>query len=525
MKHQGKKIILTGAYTEMSDYAGNPLDPFFSGSIPNRAFFFSWFNSIPPVPCDEEGRALVAPYGLRKIEAALLNNGIDEDDLIIIHPKYLKRHLGSNTKIVGITSMDPVGMTYCDRTFTAMIGFGDESRNAYAFRTLVHNKLLHKYHPKIIVGGAGAWQVRGRKMRQYFNIDHVIIGEGEVTVPDVFKKILRGDPVPPVIKAEAPKDDNAIPLINKPAVYGTVEISRGCGRGCKFCTPNRRMRRDFPIDRILEEVKLNICKENKSIFIATEDTLLYGCRNPKFIPNEEAVIELYQSIASVPGVTYIIPAHISLAAVTAAPKLISRITEIFENCIDKIPKKMQRRGLISFNKRRFFGAETGIESGSPRIIEKYMPGKVLPYAPNEWPEVVMQALGILNDSNWTPLASMMVGMPEESEEDTIKSIELLDQFKNNVKIVLIPVLFTPLGDSRLWNKRAANLGACTELQKELFVKAWDYNLSTFSEEWLQQSIAKFGFPFVGGLLYFLYYRWKKHHSFYRDLITKICKIR
>jgi radical SAM superfamily enzyme YgiQ (UPF0313 family) len=362
-------------------------------------------------------------------------------------------------------------------------------------------------------------------MHQYFHIDHVIIGEGEITAPDVFKKLLKGDDVPPVIRAVPPKDDNMIPLIQNPAIFGTVEISRGCGRGCKFCTPNRRIRRDFSIERIVKEVKSNICKENKIIFAATEDTLLYGCRNPKFIPNEEAVVELYETIANIPGVNYIMPAHISLAAVAAAPNLIPRLTEIFETCVKKLPPTIRRKGFISFNKKRFFGAETGIESGSPRIIEKYMPGKALPFSPNEWPEVVMQALGILNDSNWIPLASMMVGMPEETEEDTIKSLELVDQFKNNTKIFLIPVFFTPLGDTKLWNKRAANLGACTELQKEFFVKAWDYNLSTFSEEWVQQSVGKMSLPLLGGLAYLLYYRWKKHHSFYRDLLTKVCKLR
>ncbi len=172
----------------MSNYDDNPVAPFFSGAISNRAFFFSWFNAIPPVPSCEDGRAIIAPYGLRKIEAALLNSGFDQNDIVTIHPKYLKRFFGPNTRIVAISSMDPVGMTYCDRTFTALVGFGDESQNAYAFRQLLHNKLLHKYNSKLIVGGAGAWQVRGKKMRDYFHVDHVVIGEGEVTFPEIAKK-------------------------------------------------------------------------------------------------------------------------------------------------------------------------------------------------------------------------------------------------------------------------------------------------------------------------------------------------
>ncbi|NVM55511.1 MAG: hypothetical protein HWN66_17520 [Candidatus Helarchaeota archaeon] len=277
----------------------------------------------------------------------------------------------------------------------------------------------------------------------------------------------------------------------------------------------------------MREVEVNASSSdfNSFLFTATEDALLYGCRDPKFIPNEEAVLDLYNAIARVEGVQYIAPAHISLAAVNAAPNLIPHLTEIFDECASSLPKNVTRKGLVSFNKERFYGAEIGIESGSPRIIQKFMPGKVLPFSPEEWPEVVMQALGILNDSKWVPLTSMMVGMPGETEEDTIKSLELLDRFKNTVKMVLIPVFFTPLGDSTLWNKRAANLGACTELQKEFFIKCWAYNMHTFSDDWAQQTLAKIGVPIAGGLIYNLYYRWKKHRSFYRDLITTICKLR
>lgn len=524
--NRGKEIILTGAETEMSDYDGNPVAPFFTGAISRSAFFFTLFTSIPPVPCHEDGQVMFAPYGLRKVEAALKNAGFQ--DVAIIHPRYLKQHIGPNTKIIAITSMNPLGLTYCDRTFTAMVGFGDESRNAYYFRKLLHNKHLHKVNAKIVVGGAGAWQVQGPKMQQYFNIDHVIIGEGEVTVPEVFQKLMKNQSVPPVIRATSAKNDDEIPLIQDGAIFGTVEISRGCGRGCKFCTPRQRKRRDFSIDRVVSETRINVQSGQRFIFTATEDALLYGCNNPKFYPNEEAVLELFQAIASVPDVFYIMPAHISLAAVTAAPKLIPRLTEIFQECLARVPeplRKRPQRGIITLQQETLFGAETGIESGSPRIIQQLMPGKVLPFRPEEWPEVVMQALGILNDNYWRPLASMMVGVPGESDADILKSIELVDRFKYTVKMFLIPVLFTPLGDSRLWNKRAADLNRCTDLQKEFFVRVWEYNVHTFSNEWANKLYTKLAVMTGGGLLYNFYYRWKKHRNFYYNLLTRISKLR
>ena len=68
-------------------------------------------------------------------------------------------------------------------------------------------------------------------------------------------------------------------------------------------------------------------------------------------------------------------------------------------------------------KRKFrtFG-ESGIETGSPRLIKKYMRGKPLPYTPEQWPEVVMDAWGILNDNNFMTLSTFMIGLPDETEQ-------------------------------------------------------------------------------------------------------------
>ncbi len=69
------------------------------------------------------------------------------------------------------------------------------------------------------------------------NIDYVHLGEGELSVPAMFKAILAGEKLPRIIKGGVPSIDE-IPNIRAATIHGLVEISRGCGRGCAFCTPN-----------------------------------------------------------------------------------------------------------------------------------------------------------------------------------------------------------------------------------------------------------------------------------------------
>jgi radical SAM superfamily enzyme YgiQ (UPF0313 family) len=58
--------------------------------------------------------------------------------------------------------------------------------------------------------------------------------------------------------------------------------------------------------------------------------------------------------------------------------------------------------------------EMGLETVSPHLIKSIMPGKVKPYTIEEWPDVIDDAFGILDDNHWITVASMMTGLPKET---------------------------------------------------------------------------------------------------------------
>ena len=518
-KADGYKIVLTTSATEMSDFYNNQFFAFVGGFskgpiplwLPRKQLY-------PPVESNYDGIAKYAPYGLRKVEAVLLENGFDESDIAVVHPYHLNAFIGLNTKVVGISTMDPLGMGYVSKTYSSLVGGGDPM-NSIEFRNLMRHKSFQRYKPKIIVGGAGAWQLEYKNLMESYGIDCVVIGESETTVAELFIKAAKGESLPQVVHDNRIPAYEEIPAIKHASIYGCIEVSRGCGRNCQFCTPTMQTRRNFPLDKIMKEVEVNVKKGDGRITLGTEDIFLYGARNNGFIPNKEAVLKLLRKVASYPGVKAIQPTHMSLAPVVYDPSMVKEASEI----------------LIEYNWYGYRGkpiitSETGIETGSSRLIRKYMAGKPLPFKPEEWGELVCQAFGILNDNDWYPLATLIVGLPDETEDEVTETFELIDDL-GGYRAFFVPLLFVPLEKCLLEDQRDAELDNLSELRWELLTECWKYNVHVWRSSFLEfrvrnpllyNAITKFFLPSIG-LIAGLYYG-AKHGRIVKDSIWNMAGV-
>lgn len=500
----GVKVVLTASATEMSDFADNPFIAFVGGFAKGPVpLWFLRKALYPPVERNNgDGRAKYAPYGLRKVEALLLENGFKDSEVAIVHPRDLGAFVGPDTKVVGISSMDPTGMGYVSKTYSSIVG-GGEPINAIEFRKLVRDPSIRRYRPRIVVGGFGSWQLERKKVADSYGVDCVVMGEGETVVADVFRKAVNGKPLPHVVRAEKNADHDRVPLIRHPAIHGCVELSRGCGRNCQFCTPTMQKKRDVPLENVLKEVEVTAREGCSHITLVTEDLFLYGARDPRFIPNREAVVNLVRRVASVPGIRRVQPSHSSLAPVVADPGMVKEVAEV----------------LIEHNwywhgKKPIVTSEVGVETGSIRLIRKYMAAKMLPYKPEEWHDVVTQSFAIMNDNSWYPLATLIIGLPDEREEDVLETLGLLDRL-HNCNAFYVPLFFVPLENCLLMNKQGTELDSLTKARWELFTRCWEYNVriwgDTFLEHRIPSPLLKFvkrvAIPF-GGRVASLYYGWK-----------------
>ncbi|OYT47951.1 radical SAM protein [Thermoplasmatales archaeon ex4484_36] len=443
------EVVLSTDRTLISNHHGKEFLGFGATGAPVLLPRGVWMYLFAPrMKVDSEGRPWQAPYGMRKIEAALQNAGYDAQ---IIDPDHLEKHL-ENAKVLLISHHDYFGFGPPSSTFASI--FKMKTVNALSFEEFMEKpeiRAAKKRGLKIIAGGPAAWQWSYREEeRKRWGVDTVVEGEGERIVVELVEKALRGEKLPEWVTMP-PKEApllREIPTIKAPSVNGMVEIMRGCPRGCKFCSVTLRPLRFIPYKNIEKEILVNVRGGVKDGIFQSEDVPLYGAKG--VIPNAEKVLKLMR--LGKKHYRKLVWSHASIAALVKGErddKLITRCAEI----------------LLDEN-QSWWGAEIGVETGSPRLAEKIMPAKAKPFDTKEWPSLVVEAAGIMEDTHLTPAMTLITGLPEETEDDIIKTLELVDELWD-FKAIIMPMFFVPMGllKDRDWFKAYKLSEAHVELLK------------------------------------------------------------
>src|SRR2546429_4915701 len=104
------KDVPASDYHLMTDYPNVPLATSFS-CIPTAygqsRLVFRILADQPKL--DAQGRPIRVPYGLRKVEASLVR-AFGRDDVVIADPPDVNRYIDDETEVVGLHSMDPLGL-------------------------------------------------------------------------------------------------------------------------------------------------------------------------------------------------------------------------------------------------------------------------------------------------------------------------------------------------------------------------------------------------------------------------------
>ena len=474
------EVLLTSDRTLMSNYHNNEFVGFGACAPPN--FIPEWFYSylfFPPIKTSN-GVLSAAPYGLRKVEAQLLKEGFN---VVTVGPDHIGEYI-DDAKIMGIYVMDPFGLGPASSTFAAILK--KEPYVAKYFHLLLNSPAVRKAKKKglkIIVGGPGAWQFRFRqKFVEENAVDCIVEGEAENVIGKIFKAALTGEDVPKHYEVNVNEVPSLgeIPEIVQPSINGLVEIGRGCCRGCEFCSVTLRPLRWCPYEKILREINVNKAGRISGCCLHAEDVMLYGSKSTS--PNDEKLLRLHELVVKkCEGISW---SHCSLAAVAAKPRLFSKIAETIRQ------------------KQPWWGTEIGIETGSAELAKKIMPAKAHPFKAEEWPQVVRTGMGMMHDYRLVPACTLIVGLPEEKEEDIIKTMELVDDLKH-VRSLIVPLFFVPLGKlkSEDWFRKAE----LTELHKQLLFQCaehdfyWLDNLMelAFAGKWYMRFLKEFYRVFVG----------------------------
>jgi len=452
----GKRIVLTADRSLMTNYRGNFLYGFIACG-PYEVLPEWVFDRVfcPSVETNKEtGEAKVAQVGLRRVEAALLQ-GYKRDEIFIAQPDYLDKCIGPDTKVLGLNVMDPLGMAPVTTTMSPE----KLSYVAMKFKRMCANiiQLKKKYDFHVVVGGNGAWELAKSDRMKIHGIDTVVVGEADELALDLFHE-LEGGNAPELMHCFVKNIQN-IPIIQGPTVNSLIEAMRGCGRGCDFCDVNKRSKKDLPLERLQHEAKINLDYGFDSIWLHSDEMLLYGCDNSDFIPNHDAIVDLWKGLKSL-GARFVGTTHMTFSGICADPKLLEDISQINQ-----------------MSNQKWLATNLGIETVSPRLIKKHLGVKTKPFSTDEWGWVVREGVKIMNKNHWFPAATLIIGWPDETPDDTQDTIDLLGDFKQTkMRGLVAPLLYQDFNE-----KNSMHFGNLNEAQFTLFWRCWEHNLRVIND--------------------------------------------
>ncbi len=265
------------------------------------------------------------------------------------------------------------------------------------------------------------------------NIDVVVRGEGEVTVVELVNNLHHGKPLDDVLGISYLEQDRIIhnpnrPLINsldelafpdiesiinfeayRPVDLGVVVTIRGCPYSCSFCAIRNlwgQKTRFHSVEHVVREIRGLVEKHNVQYI---------SFRDPIFNLDRERTVTLCEA-------------------------LLRENLDIHWECfirIDRIDKAL----LDVMKQAGCYRVRVGIESGSDRI-HKYL-NKSLTVAEIRKGAAILRSSGI----RWT--AFVIIGIPEETEEDLLATLELLKEIQPTFVNL---ALFNPIPGTRIYKE-------------------------------------------------------------------------
>jgi radical SAM superfamily enzyme YgiQ (UPF0313 family) len=460
---RGVRFVLTAPDTESTEQAFSPWKQMVYASVPARFAPRLVYKRHLQQETNPDGTAAIMPYGLRIIEAILLED-YPPEDVAVCYPDSLHLFVGPRTRAVGISAHNPVGLSFSTGVYANIFGSSERPINAAESERVFLHPVLRKYRPRIIVGGAGAWQIEKTNSFKRLHVDCVVVGRCEAVILDLFRRADEGEKLPSVVRAPEPTPEQMrFPL--KRSTYGISEMTRGCGRQCAFCSPTLETRISIPPERLIESAKANVRAGGRMVFPISEDIFIYGASAPFYIPNGDALVSLYENLARIPGLDHVQVSHATIAPALVDRRLIKELSRIL------LPKAVLRNPASTYPNKAFVSALIGLETGSARLAAQTMAGKALPFDIQDWQEIVVEGLSILNEHNWFPVCTYIIGLPDETDEDVRQSLGLLHRLRRH-KIIHAPSIFTPLEHTPMANGPVIKPRQLTKLQWEFMLTAW-----------------------------------------------------
>lgn len=448
---EGFRVVLTADRVLMGDYRVL-LDGMTAGSQTTSLGEWMMRLLVSPGVRSRGVRAEKAPLGLRLVQSALLEGGFDEEEIAVVPPEKLGEALGEKTEAVLVSSGDPLGLGMNDSTMVGMDGGVPYPRFWFEKTMEEIRRLRAKFcRFRVMVGGAGAWQLEQNPREcERLGIDLLFSGYAEGEIGRVVRSLCRGEN-PGAVYSTDGFAQRCLRLRGASSM-GVVEVSRGCGLGCHFCTMRRVPMRHFSLGDIVANVQVNVKNDERNISLISEDFLRYGSEGAGLNPS--AVERLANEVRGVEGVRMIQLDHANVSSVYRFP--VEKLERVY-------------RELVRGTNHRLLWMNIGIEAASEELLLKNNCGAKMP-AGVKWEVACREAVEKLIETGFVPMLSLIAGLPGEERDDVMRTLELMNRFEGK-RLVAFPLFYQPITSG----EKAFTVADMREEHRELFALCYEFN--------------------------------------------------
>src|SRR2546428_9878247 len=152
------------------------------------------------------------PAGVRLVEKSLQREWSDKD-IVACYPDDLDKFIGPNTRVVAISTHNPLGVTFAAGVYASIFGSNRLPINSHYAREMFAAVKANPYRKsfKVIVGGSGGWQISQTNTWDELSVDCIVEGRAEAAdTINLSSRALRGEELPRQVEVGHPLSRDGI---------------------------------------------------------------------------------------------------------------------------------------------------------------------------------------------------------------------------------------------------------------------------------------------------------------------------